>query len=146
MKNGKRKIKKGLIVIGAIIVILLIVMSMTNPSNNDHLKAVAKNLDKFDMSQLDLTEEEMAQYTAYMSSGGSANIIDKVVKPSFKVKDYGLWSVGSFKDKDVTLGIFNKVYTLDAESIGMDLLNRDSNPAPADSTKQAADSTSTAEQ
>lgn len=139
MKNGKKKIKTTLLVIVLILAAVAAIMSMTNPTSNDHLKVVAEYLDKYDMSQLDLTEEEMAQYTAYMSSGGNANIIDKIVKPSFEVKDYGLWSVGSFKDKEVTLGLFNKVVMLDSETIGKDLLDRESTKmsAPADTTKEA---------
>ena len=139
MKNGRKMIKTTLLVIVIILAALAAIMSVTNPTSNEHLKVVAEYLDKYDMSQLDLTEEEMAQYTAYMSSGGNANIIDKVVKPSFEVKDYGLWSVGSFKDKEVTLGLFNNVIMLDSESIGKDLLDRESAPtaAPSDTTKEA---------
>ena len=124
MKLRKKSIKIALLVIALVIIVLASVLTATNPSSNDHLKVVAESLDKYDMSQLDLTEEEMAQYTAYMSSGGNANIMDKVVKPSFTVKDYGLWSVGSFKGKDVTFGIFNNVMLMDGENIGKNLLDR----------------------
>lgn len=123
-RTRKAKLKIALLIIAIILGVVASVMSMTNPSSNEHLKVVAESLDKYDMSQLDLTEEEMAQYTAYMSSGGNANIMDKVVRPSFTVKDYGLWSVGSFKGKDVTFGVFNKVVLMDGENIGKNLLDR----------------------
>lgn len=123
-RTRRTKLKIALLIIAVILGVAAAVMTMTNPSSNDHLKVVAESLDKYDMSQLDLTEEEMAQYTAYMSSGGNANIMDKVVKPSFTVKDYGLWSVGSFKGKDVTFGFFNKVVLMDGENIGKNLLDR----------------------
>ena len=123
-RTRKAKLKIALLIIAIILGVVASVMSMTNPSSNEHLKVVAESLDKYDMSQLDLTEEEMAQYTAYMSSGGKANIMAKVVRPSFTVKDYGLWSVGSFKGKDVTFGVFNKVVLMDGENIGKNLLDR----------------------
>jgi hypothetical protein len=137
--KGKLKITIGIIV--AIFAVIAIIMSMTNPSPNDHLKVIKEYLDKYDMSQLDLTEEEMAQYTNYMSSGVNANFMDKVVKPSFQVQDYGLWSIGSFKNKEVTLGIFNNVILLDNESTGKDLLNRDGDEPESDSKSEPKDST-----
>ena len=87
-KRGKLKITIAIII--AILAVIVFIMSMTNPSPNDHLKVIKEYLDNYDMSQLDLTEEEMAQYTNYMSSGVNANLMDKVVKPSFQVQDYGL--------------------------------------------------------
>ena len=120
----KKKIKKILLVLILIFAALAVVMSMTNPSTSDHLNVVADYLNKFDMSQIDLNEEEQAQYTAYMSSGANANIMDKVVKPMFQVQDYGLWSVGKINDKNVTLGMFNKVMIIDEEEIPKALLDR----------------------
>ena len=120
----KKKIKKTLLVITLLFVALAVVMSMTNPSTSDHLKVVSDYLNKFDMSQIDLNEEEQAQYTAYMSSGANANLMDKVVKPMFQVQDYGLWSVGKINDESITLGMFNKVMIIDEEEIPKALLNR----------------------
>jgi len=120
----KKKIKKILLVFVLIFVVLAVAMSMTNPSSNEHLKVVANYLNKFDMSQIDLNEEEQAQYTAYMSSGANANLMDKVVKPMFRVQDYGLWSVGKINDKNVTLGMFNEVMIIDEEEIPKSLLSR----------------------
>jgi hypothetical protein len=57
------------------------------------------------------------------------------------VQDYGLWSIGSFKNKEVTLGIFNNVILLDNESIGKDLLNRDGDEPESDSKSEPKDST-----
>lgn len=140
-KRGKLKITIAIII--AILAVIVFIMSMTNPSPNDHLKVIKEYLDNYDMSQLDLTEEEMAQYTNYMSSGVNANLMDKVVKPSFQVQDYGLWSVGSFKDKDVTLGILNNVILLDTETIGKDLLNRDSDEPESESESKSEPKDST---
>ena len=123
----KKKIKKILLVLILIFAALAVVMSMTNPSTSDHLNVVADYLNKFDMSQIDLNEEEQAQYTAYMSSGANANIMDKEVKPAFQVNDYGLWSVCTLKGKDVTLGMFNKVVLLDGEDIPKLLIDRAEN-------------------
>ena len=84
----------------------------------------SNKLNKYDMSQIDLNEEEQAQYTAYMSSGANANLMDKVVKPMFRVQDYGLWSIGMLKGKSVTLGMFNKVMIIDEEQIPRALKER----------------------
>lgn len=120
----KKKIKAAILIIGGLLLCVAVVLSFTNPSSNDHLNVIADYLNKYDMSQIDLNDEEQAQYTAYMSSGANANLIDKVVKPMFKVQDYGLWSVGKINDKDVTLGIFNKVMIIDEEEIPKALLER----------------------
>lgn len=120
----KKKIKRTLLILIAIFACLAVAMSLTNPSSNDHLNVVADYLNKFDMSQIDLNEEEQAQYTAYMSSGANANLMDKVVKPMFKVQDYGLWSVGKINDNSVTLGLFNKVTIIDEEEIPKALIER----------------------
>lgn len=120
----KKFIKKILLIILGVVVCLAIVMSITNPTSNEHLNVVADYLNKYDMSQIDLNEEEQAQYTAYMSSGANANLMDKVVKPMFRVQDYGLWSIGMLKGKSVTLGMFNKVMIIDEEQIPRALKER----------------------
>ena len=120
----KKKIKTAILIIAGILLCLGVVMSLTNPSSNEHLNVVADYLNKYDMSQIDLNEEEQAQYTAYMSSGANANLIDKVVKPMFQVQDYGMWSVGKINNKSVTLGIFNKVIIIDEEEIPKALIER----------------------
>lgn len=120
----KKKIKTAILVIAGLLLCLAVAMSLTNPSSNDHLNVVADFLNKYDMSQIDLNEEEQAQYTAYMSSGANANLMDKVVKPMFEVQDYGLWSVGKMNDKSVTLGMFNKVIIVDEEEIPRALIER----------------------
>lgn len=120
----KKKIKRVLLVLIVLFAGLAVAMSLTNPTNNEHLNVVADYLNKYDMSQIDLNEEEQSQYNAYMSSGANANIMDKVVKPMFRVQDYGLWSVGKINEKNVTLGMFNKVMIIDEEDIPRALLNR----------------------
>jgi hypothetical protein len=120
----KKKIKTAILIIAGILLCLGVVMSLTNPSSNEHLNVVADYLNKYDMSQIDLNEEEQAQYTAYMSSGANANLMDKVVKPMFQVQDYGMWSVGKINNKSVTLGIFNKVIIIDEEEIPKALIER----------------------
>lgn len=120
----KKKIKRVLLVLIVLFAGLAVAMSLTNPTNNEHLNVVADYLNKYDMSQIDLNEEEQSQYNAYMSSGANANIMDKVVKPMFRVQDYGLWSVGKINEKNVTLGMFNKVMIIDEEEIPRALLNR----------------------
>ena len=120
----KKKIKTAILIIAGILLCLGVVMSLTNPSSNEHLNVVADYLNKYDMSQIDLNEEEQAQYTAYMSSGANANLMDKVVKPRFQVQDYGMWSVGKINNKSVTLGIFNKVIIIDEEEIPKALIER----------------------
>lgn len=120
----KKKIKRVLLVLIVLFAGLAVAMSLTNPTNNEHLNVVADYLNKYDMSQIDLNEEEQSQYNAYMSSSANANIMDKVVKPMFRVQDYGLWSVGKINEKNVTLGMFNKVMIIDEEEIPRALLNR----------------------
>ncbi len=120
----KKIIKRTLLILLLLFTCLAVAMSLTNPTSNDHLNVVADYLNKFDMSQIDLNEEEQAQYTAYMSSGANANLMDKVVKPMFRVQDYGLWSVGKINEKNVTLGMFNKVTIIDEEEIPRSLLDR----------------------
>lgn len=120
----KKTIKKVLLILLVLFGALAVAMSTTNPSKNEHLNVIADYLNNYDMSQIDLNEEEQSQYTAYMSSGVNANIMDKVVKPMFSVQDYGLWSVGQLNGKDVTLGIFNKVMLIDEEEIPKALLER----------------------
>jgi hypothetical protein len=120
----KKKIKAAILIIAGILLCLAVAMSLTNPSSNDHLNVVADFLNKYDMSQIDLNEEEQAQYTAYMSSGANANLMDKVVKPMFQVQDYGLWSVGKINNKSVTLGMFNNVMIIDEEEIPKALIER----------------------
>ena len=130
-KQFKKKLKITLPVIVLVFGAAAIVMSMTNPSNSDHMAVIAEYLNNYDWSQVELNEEQQAQYTAYMSSGANANIIDKEVKPSFQVRDYGLWSVGMLKDKDVTLGIFNKVMVIDGDAIPQALLEKSKEDAPS---------------
>ncbi len=120
----RKTIKRTILILAAIFACVAVAMSLTNPSSNDHMNVVADYLNKFDMSQIDLNEEEQAQYTAYMSSGANANLMDKVVKPMFNVQDYGLWSIGKINDKAVTLGMFNKVIIIDEEEIPKALIER----------------------
>ena len=54
----KKFIKKILLIILGVVVCLAIVMSITNPTSNEHLNVVADYLNKYDMSQIDLNEEE----------------------------------------------------------------------------------------
>ena len=117
MKNIKKKVKITLLVIVLLAGGVAVAMSMTNATNGDHLSVISDYLNSYDWSQVELTEEQQAQYTAFMSSGANANIMDKEVRPSFQVRDYGLWSVGTLKGKDVTLGMFNKVVIIDGEEI-----------------------------
>ena len=120
----KKKIKRAILILAALLLVAGVALSVTNPSSNDHLNVIADYLSNYDMSQIDLNEEEQAQYTAYMSSGANANLMDKVVKPMFRVKDYGLWSVGKINEKNVTLGILNKVMIIDGDQIPKALVER----------------------
>lgn len=120
----KKKIKRAILILAALLLVAGVALSVTNPSSNDHLNVIADYLSNYDMSQIDLNEEEQAQYTAYMSSGANANLMDKVVKPMFRVQDYGLWSVGKINEKNVTLGIFNKVMIIDGDQIPKALVER----------------------
>ena len=120
----KKKIKRAILILAALLLVAGVALSVTNPSSNDHLNVIADYLSNYDMSQIDLNEEEQAQYTAYMSSGANANLMDKVVKPMFRVQDYGLWSVGKINEKNVTLGILNKVMIIDADQIPKALVER----------------------
>lgn len=128
MKNIKKKVKITLLVIVLLAGGVAVAMSMTNPTNGDHLSVISEYLNSYDWSQVELTEEQQAQYTAFMSSGANANIMDKEVRPSFQVRDYGLWSVGTLKGKDVTLGMFNKVVIIDGEEIPKILIEQTSTP------------------
>lgn len=128
MKNIKKKVKITLLVIVLIAGAVAVAMSMTNPSNSDHLNVISDYLNNYDWSQVELTEEQQAQYTAFMSSGANANIMDKEVRPSFEVKDYGLWSVGMLKGKEVTLGMFNKVVIVEGEEIPKILIEKTRTP------------------
>ena len=120
----KKTIKRTILILAALLLCVGVALSVTNPTSNDHLNVIAEYLSNYDMSQIDLNEEEQAQYTAYMSSGANANLMDKVVKPMFRVQDYGLWSVGKINEKNVTLGIFNKVMIIDGEQIPKALVER----------------------
>ena len=120
----KKTIKRTILILAALLLCVGVALSVTNPTSNDHLNVIAEYLSNYDMSQIDLNEEEQAQYTAYMSSGANANLMDKVVKPMFRVHDYGLWSVGKINEKNVTLGIFNKVMIIDGEQIPKALVER----------------------
>lgn len=120
----KKKIKRAILILAALLLVAGVALSVTNPSSNDHLNVIADYLSSYDMSQIDLNEEEQAQYTAYMSSGANANLMDKVVKPMFRVQDYGLWSVGKINEKNVTLGILNKVMIIDGDQIPKALVER----------------------
>lgn len=120
----KKKIKRAILILAALLLVAGVALSVTNPSSNDHLNVIAEYLSNYDMSQIDLNEEEQAQYTAYMSSGANANLMDKVVKPMFRVQDYGLWSVGKINEKNVTLGILNKVMIIDGDQIPKALVER----------------------
>ena len=120
----KKKIKRVILILAALLLVAGVALSVTNPSSNDHLNVIADYLSNYDMSQIDLNEEEQAQYTAYMSSGANANLMDKVVKPMFRVQDYGLWSVGKINEKNVTLGILNKVMIIDGDQIPKALVER----------------------
>ncbi|MBQ2075483.1 MAG: hypothetical protein II691_03545 [Muribaculaceae bacterium] len=120
----KKKIKRAILILAALLLVAGVALSVTNPSSNDHLNVIADYLSNYDMSQIDLNEEEQAQYTAYMSSGANANLMDKVVKPMFRVQDYGLWSVGKINEKNVTLGILNKVMIIDGDQIPKALVER----------------------
>ena len=120
----KKKIKRAILIMAALLLVAGVALSVTNPSSNDHLNVIADYLSNYDMSQIDLNEEEQAQYTAYMSSGANANLMDKVVKPMFRVQDYGLWSVGKINEKNVTLGILNKVMIIDGDQIPKALVER----------------------
>lgn len=132
MKNFKKKLKITLLVIVVLGGALAVAMSMTNPTNSEHLSVISDYLNNYDWSQVELTEEQQAQYTAFMSSGANANIMDKEVRPSFEVKDYGLWSVGTLKGKDVTLGMFNKVVIIDGEEIPKVLIEQTRNSQEGD--------------
>ena len=127
MTKFKKKLKIALLVIVLLFGALAVAMSMTNPSNSDHLSVISDYLNNYDWSQVELTEEQQAQYTAFMSSGANANIMDKEVKPAFQVNDYGLWAVGTLKGKDGALGMFNKVVLLDGEDIPKLLIDRAEN-------------------
>ena len=120
----KKRIKRAILILAALLLVAGVALSVTNPSSNDHLNVIADYLSNYDMSQIDLNEEEQAQYTAYMSSGANANLMDKVVKPMFRVQDYGLWSVGKINEKNVTLGILNKVMIIDGDQIPKALVER----------------------
>ena len=120
----KKKIKRAILILAALLLVAGVALSVTNPSSNDHLNVIADYLSNYDMSQIDLNEEEQAQYTAYMSSCANANRMDKVVKPMFRVQDYGLWSVGKINEKNVTLGILNKVMIIDGDQIPKALVER----------------------
>jgi len=145
-RKTKTIIKIVLLVVFLAVSGMAIYMVNTKPSKNDHMKVLAEQVNKFDMTQLDLTEEERAQYDAFIGGGAKNNIMEKVVKPRFEVVDYGLWSVGYIKGKDfkkkVTSGMFNKV-TLEEELVPQTILDAYRNaqtvtPAAAAGTQQEA--------
>ena len=125
-RKTKNIIKILLLVVVVLVAGLAIFMSYLNPSQYDHLNALDTEISKYDMSQLNLTEEEQAQYNAYMSSGVNTTIMRKVVKNLFRVEDYGIFSVGYIKGKDiekkVSFGIFNNVTISDADQLPQDIL------------------------
>ena len=125
-RRTKKIINISLLVVVALAAGMAIFMSHLNPSQYDHMNALDNEISKYDMSQLNLTEEEQAQYNAYMSSGVNTTIMRKVVKNLFKVEDYGIYSVGYIRGKDmekkVSFGIFNKVTISDPEQLPQDIL------------------------
>lgn len=126
-RKTKNIIKTSLLVIILLAALVAVIMSATNPKESEHRKALSEQISKYDMSQINLTEEEQALYDNYMSSGVNANIMDKVIKPMFDVEPYGLWSVGYIKGKNfkkqVSLGIFNKVILTDDEHMPQVILD-----------------------
>ena len=140
-RKTKNIIKTSLLVIVIVAALMAIVMSATNPKESEHRKALSEQISKYDMSQINLTEEEQALYDNYMSSGVNANIMDKVIKPLFDFQDYGLWSVGYIRGKDykkkVSFGIFNKVILTDDELMPQVILDAYRSNAN-DTTKTAA--------
>lgn len=129
-EKTKKKTKIALIVAFVLIAGISAALVATNPSDKSkHWKAVEEkiNNEKFDISKLDLTEEEQTMYTSYMSSSGTnANIMDKVVSHKFDVENYGFYSVGYIKvkgwKKKISTGFLNKVSTIDANEIAQAIL------------------------
>ena len=104
-KQFKKKLKITLLVIALVVGAAAIVMSMTNPTNSEHMAVIAEYLNSYDWSQVELNEEQQAQYTAYMSSGANANIIDNknLEQGSFVGKHTGSTTIyAAFRD--VTIG------------------------------------------
>ena len=120
-RKTKKRIKIGLLVTVLVIGAAAFLLSTTTPTRNDHLKEIAECINNCDWSQYELTEEEQAQYTAYMSGGNNSNIMDKVVKPMFEVQDFGLWSVGTITSKDfekqVSIGYLGMVTLNDKDEL-----------------------------
>ena len=140
-RRTKNIIKISLLVIVVLGGLAALVMSHTNPTRSEHLSAVSEQISKFDMSQINLTDEEHALYDNYMSSGVNANIMDKVFTPLFDFQDYGLWSVGYIRGKNfkkkVSFGIFNKVMLTDDDLMPQVVLDAYRSNAN-DTTKTAA--------
>ena len=56
----KKKIKRAILILAALLLVAGVALSVTNPSSNDHLNVIADYLSNYDMSQIDLNEEEQA--------------------------------------------------------------------------------------
>ena len=68
MKNIKKKVKITLLVIVLLAGGVAVAMSMTNPTNGDHLSVISDYLNSYDWSQVELTEEQQAPRHTRLSS------------------------------------------------------------------------------
>ena len=55
-KQFKKKLKITLLVIALVVGAAAIVMSMTNPTNSEHMAVIAEYLNSYDWSQVELIE------------------------------------------------------------------------------------------
>ena len=121
--NGKRKPNHhlGLKITGGVLVVLFLIMAFTNPSRDDHRKAVkdeiARIVDKAssDMDEGNIFEQGIKAFAQFFSQTITNVAFDEL----FEYHNYVIFSKGTVNVNDeehtVSYGILGNVYTINAD-------------------------------
>lgn len=125
-KPHKDRSKTALIIVG-IVAAVLIVMSVTTPSKQQHEEAICNEVmgafDKMLNDSMASDEDAAAFMTGVMFLGKTviAPIVEGVVSNNLRVNNYIVFSKGVMniggKSKTVSIGLLGHVWTVDAEDI-----------------------------
>lgn len=116
MRKGRHTRRK---IILAVLALLLVVMALTCPGKETHKDAVGKEVERT-ISSMSGDGGSWGVIGDMMMSGIATFAVDQLLD----VEDYVFFSIGSIRygdrSKAVSFGIFNHVFTFDAEYVGQE--------------------------
>ncbi len=114
----KKKNHSGCIVIIVILIILIALLKYTCPSYDKHKEVVSKEISTAIDESVGLSGGGfLGMVTNFLTSG----VVNVAINEILQVDDYFVCSVGKVnydgKDRIVSFGVFNQVYTIDKDAI-----------------------------